>query len=76
MFAPLRLMHKLSPRLATSISKRPRESWFSDGTVSRSLSGHLIAIARREAGDQAASYSGSPLIRARSAGANCRMVSS
>jgi len=49
MFAPLRLMHKLSPRLATSISKwtLPRESWLSDGTVSRSLSGHLIAIARR-----------------------------
>ncbi len=34
MFAPLRLMHKLSPRLATSISKwtLPRESWLSDGT--------------------------------------------
>jgi putative AdoMet-dependent methyltransferase len=49
MFAPLRPMHKVSPRLATSFSKwiLPRESWLSDGAVSRLFAGHLIATARR-----------------------------
>jgi SAM-dependent methyltransferase len=49
MFAPLRVMHKISPRLASSLSKYmlPRESWLSDGAVSRLFAGHLIAIARR-----------------------------
>jgi SAM-dependent methyltransferase len=49
MFAPLRLMHKISPRLATFLSAYtlPRESWLSDGGVSRLFAGHLIAVARR-----------------------------
>jgi ubiquinone/menaquinone biosynthesis C-methylase UbiE len=51
MFAPLRPMHKLSSRIGTSFSKwtLPRESWLSDGAVSRLFAGHLIAIARRGA---------------------------
>jgi len=51
MFAPLRPLHKLSPRLATSFSKwtLPREGWLSDRRVSRLFAGHLIAIARRGA---------------------------
>jgi ubiquinone/menaquinone biosynthesis C-methylase UbiE len=49
MFAPLRLMHKVSPRLATSLSAYtlPRESWLSGGGVTRLFAGHLIALARR-----------------------------
>jgi len=49
MFAPLRLMHKVSARLATSVSKwtLPHEAWLSDSAVSRLFAGHLIAIARR-----------------------------
>jgi len=49
MFAPLRPLHKLSPRMATGLSKLalPRERWLSDGVLSRSFAGHLIAIARR-----------------------------
>jgi ubiquinone/menaquinone biosynthesis C-methylase UbiE len=51
MFAPLRPMHKVSSRLATSFSKwtLPRESWLSDGAISRLFAGHLVAIARRGA---------------------------
>jgi SAM-dependent methyltransferase len=51
MFAPLRLMYKLSATLATSVSRRtlPRESWLSGGAISRLFAGHLIAIARRGA---------------------------
>ena len=51
MFAPLRPMHKVSSRLATSFSKwtLPRESWLSNDAVSRPFAGHLIAIARRGA---------------------------
>jgi putative AdoMet-dependent methyltransferase len=49
MFAPLRVMHKVSPKLATSLSAwtLPRESRLSDGPLSRSFAGHLIAVARR-----------------------------
>jgi hypothetical protein len=49
MFAPLRPMHKLSPRMATGLSKLilPRERWLSDSALSRPLAGHLIAMARR-----------------------------
>ena len=49
MFAPLRLLHKVSSRLATYVSKwtRPRESWLSDAPVSRHFAGHLTTIARR-----------------------------
>jgi ubiquinone/menaquinone biosynthesis C-methylase UbiE len=51
MFAPLRVVHKFSSKLATSFSKWTwsRESWLSDSAISRQLAGHLIAIARREA---------------------------
>jgi ubiquinone/menaquinone biosynthesis C-methylase UbiE len=49
MFAPLRVMHKISPGFAISLSKctLPRESWLSDGGVSRLFAGHLIAVSRR-----------------------------
>ena len=49
MFAPLRPLHKLSPRGAKAFSKwtLPREHWLSDRTMSRPFAGHLIAIARR-----------------------------
>jgi len=48
MFAPLRPLHKLSPSLATSFSRWTllRESWLSEGAISRQFAGHLIAIAR------------------------------
>ena len=51
MFAPLRPLHKVSPKLATAFSKwaLPRESWLSDGAVSRLFAGHFIATARRPA---------------------------
>jgi SAM-dependent methyltransferase len=51
MFAPLRPLHKVSPKLATSFSKwtLPQEGWLSNGAVSRMFAGHLIAIARRAA---------------------------
>lgn len=49
MFAPLRPLHKLSPKGATAVSKwtLPRERWLSDRAMSRPFAGHLIAIARR-----------------------------
>ena len=49
MFAPLRPLHKISQRLATSFSEwtLPRESWLSDGEASRWIAGHLTVIARR-----------------------------
>jgi SAM-dependent methyltransferase len=49
MFAPLRVLHKVSPSLATSIGRRtmPQESWLSDRVLTRPFAGHLIAIARR-----------------------------
>lgn len=51
MFAPLRPLYKLSPRMAAGLSKLtlPRERWLSDGALSRRLAGHLVAIARRPA---------------------------
>jgi SAM-dependent methyltransferase len=49
MFAPLRPLYKLSPALATrcAVWARPREARLSDGPLSRSFAGHLMAIARR-----------------------------
>jgi SAM-dependent methyltransferase len=49
MFAPLRPLHKLSPKGATALSRwtLPRETWLSDRALSRPFAGHLIAIARR-----------------------------
>ena len=49
MFAPLRPLHKLSPKAATALSRwtLPREAWLSDRLVTRPLAGHLIVIARR-----------------------------
>ena len=49
MFAPLRLLHKVSPGIATSVGRRtmPQEAWLSDGTLTRPFAGHLIATARR-----------------------------
>ena len=49
MFAPLRPLHKVSPKLATTFSKWtfPRESYLSERTASRWVAGHLIAVARR-----------------------------
>jgi ubiquinone/menaquinone biosynthesis C-methylase UbiE len=49
MFAPLRVLHKLSPRFAAVVSRRtmPHEAWLSDSETLRPFAGHLIAIARR-----------------------------
>ena len=49
MLAPLRILHKLSPSLATTISRRtmPHEEWLSDSRSVRPFAAHLIAIARR-----------------------------
>jgi SAM-dependent methyltransferase len=49
MFAPLRVMHKVSPNVATACSKwtLPREGWLSDRALSRLFAGHLVAIAYR-----------------------------
>ena len=49
MFAPLRPLYKVSPALAASCAKwtLPREAQLSDGPLSRSFAGHLIAVARR-----------------------------
>ncbi|HSD93060.1 MAG TPA: methyltransferase domain-containing protein [Methyloceanibacter sp.] len=49
MFAPLRPLHKLSPKLATALSgwTLPREKWLSDALLTRPLAGHLIVTARR-----------------------------
>jgi SAM-dependent methyltransferase len=49
MFAPLRVLHKISPRLGASVSKwtMPHETWLSDTGPFRSFAGHLIIIARR-----------------------------
>jgi SAM-dependent methyltransferase len=49
MFAPLRLLYKIAPVLATRCAERtrPREAWISDGRVTRFFAGHLLAIARR-----------------------------
>jgi ubiquinone/menaquinone biosynthesis C-methylase UbiE len=49
MCAPLRILHKLSPRLATAVSMRAmrHEAWLSDSPPMRPFAAHLIAIARR-----------------------------
>lgn len=49
MFAPLRVMHKVSRNVATACSKwtLPREGWLSDRALSRLFAGHLVAIAYR-----------------------------
>jgi ubiquinone/menaquinone biosynthesis C-methylase UbiE len=49
MFAPLRVLHKASPRLgaATSRLTMPHERWLSDYGPLRWFAGHLIIIARR-----------------------------
>jgi hypothetical protein len=48
MFAPLRVLHKVSQRLATSLSAwtLPREDRLSDGSLSRPFAGHSIVTAR------------------------------
>lgn len=49
MFAPLRILYKISPGLACRLAKQtmPREARLSDSAWSKPLAGHLIAIARR-----------------------------
>jgi hypothetical protein len=49
MFAPLRVLHKVSPSVATACSKwtLPREGWLSDRALSRLFAGHLVATAYR-----------------------------
>jgi len=49
MWAPLRVLHKLSRPLATAVSMRalPHEEWLSDSPALRLFAGHLIATARR-----------------------------
>jgi ubiquinone/menaquinone biosynthesis C-methylase UbiE len=49
MFAPLRIVHKISPWLATTVSRRtmPHEQWLSDSDPARPFAAHLIAIAHR-----------------------------
>ncbi len=49
MMAPLRILHKLSPPIATIMSRHtmPHEEWLSDSRFLRPFAGHLIAIARR-----------------------------
>jgi SAM-dependent methyltransferase len=49
MFAPLRILHKVSSRLGAVVSKLtlPHETWLSDYGPFRSFAGHLIIIAHR-----------------------------
>jgi SAM-dependent methyltransferase len=49
MCAPLRILHKLSPRLATAVSMRTmrHENWLSDSPPMRPFAAHLIATAHR-----------------------------
>ena len=49
MLAPLRILHKLSPWLAATVSRytMPHEEWLSDSRSNRPFAAHLIAIARR-----------------------------
>jgi hypothetical protein len=51
MFAPLRPLHKLAPKAATSLARRTlsREAWLSNGALTRPFAGHLIVTARRPA---------------------------
>jgi SAM-dependent methyltransferase len=48
MFAPLRVLHKASPRLGAAVSRltMPHETWLSDHGPFQSLAGHLIIVAR------------------------------
>jgi hypothetical protein len=49
MLAPLRVLHKLSPRLGAAASRltMAHETWLSDYGPFRPFAGHLIIIARR-----------------------------
>jgi ubiquinone/menaquinone biosynthesis C-methylase UbiE len=49
MFAPLRVLHKVSPRLGAAVSRltMPHETRLSDHAPFRSFAGHLIIVARR-----------------------------
>jgi SAM-dependent methyltransferase len=49
MFAPLRVLHKISLRLGAAVSRltMPHETWLSDTGPFRAFAGHLIIIARR-----------------------------
>lgn len=49
MVAPLRVLYKLSPRVAGRLARQtmPHEERLSDSTWNKALAGHLIAIARR-----------------------------
>jgi len=49
MWAPLRILHKLSRPFATAVSMRtlPHEEWLSDSPALRAVAGHLLAIAKR-----------------------------
>jgi ubiquinone/menaquinone biosynthesis C-methylase UbiE len=51
MFAPLRPLHKVAPKAATSLSRRTlsREAWLSNGALTRPFAGHLVVTARRPA---------------------------
>lgn len=49
MFAPLRPLHKIAPKAATSLSRwtLPREAWLSNAALTRPFAAHLIVTARR-----------------------------
>jgi ubiquinone/menaquinone biosynthesis C-methylase UbiE len=49
MFAPLRILHKISPRVGAAVSRitMPHEARLSDHRAFRPFAAHLIAIARR-----------------------------
>jgi hypothetical protein len=49
MFAPLRVLHKISLRLGAAVSRltMPHETRLSDTGPFRAFAGHLIIIARR-----------------------------
>jgi ubiquinone/menaquinone biosynthesis C-methylase UbiE len=49
MFAPLRVLHKISLRLGAAVSRltMPHETWLFDAGPFRAFAGHLIIIARR-----------------------------
>jgi hypothetical protein len=49
MFAPLRILHKISPRVGAAVSRMtmPHESQLSDYGPFRRFAAHLIVIARR-----------------------------
>jgi hypothetical protein len=49
MFAPLRVLHKISPRVGAAVSKitMPHEARLSDYGPFRPFAAHLIIVARR-----------------------------